>query len=380
MKMRFTIDGSEALERRLAQTCERVREGVIRLCEERKLEALVLGGGYGRGQGGVLRTEAGELPYNDLEFYVFPRGNRLVNRKRYSEALNAFGEELHPAAGLHVEFKIDSLDHFCKEPVSMFSYDLVSGHRLIHGSESLFAGESHHRDAGAIPISEATRLLFNRCTGLLLAREILDTGKLSPPDADFVERNIAKAKLAAGDAVLTVLGQYHWDCRYRHERLLAAHAENAPEWARLHRMHAEGVDFKLHPRLTTKQIDVLNSEHEEVCAVARKVWLWVEGKRLNTHFESIQQYVRTQPASCPGYPAWRNLLLNIKTFGFSGLLTPMAWRYPRERLYKALAMLLWDRSGEEPEWRQDLQLQLRTGAKDWPGMVAVYKSIWPAYG
>src|SRR5206468_4075679 len=78
---RFTLDGSDALENRLAQLCERIFTGVQSLVPSHKLEALVLGGGYGRGQGGVLRTQSGDQPYNDLEFYVFLHGSRQENIK-----------------------------------------------------------------------------------------------------------------------------------------------------------------------------------------------------------------------------------------------------------------------------------------------------------
>ena len=47
-----------------------------------------LGGGYGRGEGGVLRSpESGEdQPYNDLEFYVFTRGSALIAERRFRRA------------------------------------------------------------------------------------------------------------------------------------------------------------------------------------------------------------------------------------------------------------------------------------------------------
>src|SRR6266513_2503014 len=77
---------------------------------------------------------------------------------------------------------------------------MVTGHRWLLGEESLLIGCQHHRQAERIPLSEATRLLMNRCTGLLLAGERLDRASLSRDDADFINRNLAKAKLAFGDA------------------------------------------------------------------------------------------------------------------------------------------------------------------------------------
>ena len=58
MNARFTIDGSDALEDHLARVCESAAEGVLNIVGKARLEALVLGGGYGRGEGGVLTTPA----------------------------------------------------------------------------------------------------------------------------------------------------------------------------------------------------------------------------------------------------------------------------------------------------------------------------------
>ena len=79
---RFTVDGSAGLEQQLARICEKARAELLALFPPDKLEAVLLGGGYGRGEGGVLITQAGDQPYNDLEFYVFLRGANWVNVAR----------------------------------------------------------------------------------------------------------------------------------------------------------------------------------------------------------------------------------------------------------------------------------------------------------
>ncbi len=218
MNARFTIDGSKDLEERLEHICDEVRQGLAAHIPRRHIEAIVLGGGYGRGEGGVLWTESGDQPYNDLEFYVFLRGNRFWQAHRFQKWLHNFGEGMSAEAGIHVEFKIDDARAWKHGPVSMFSYDLVSRHRIILGDNSVFENCGHHLEASAIPLSEATRLMFNRCSGLLLARELLQRDALAGNDADFVGRNLAKMQLALGDAVLTAFGQYHWSTRERHRR------------------------------------------------------------------------------------------------------------------------------------------------------------------
>src|SRR4051794_23190626 len=85
---RFTVDGSDELEEHLERTCQTVLAGVLEIVSPQRLEALLLGGGYGRGEGGVLRTETGDRPYNDLEFYVCLRGRHWSNERRYGAALH----------------------------------------------------------------------------------------------------------------------------------------------------------------------------------------------------------------------------------------------------------------------------------------------------
>ncbi len=380
---RFTLDGSPELERHLARACERVREAVQEAVPSRVLEAVVLGGGYGRGQGGVLRKASGDRPYNDLEFYVLMRGNLLLNDRRYGGLLEKAAKGLSPEAGVHVELKITSRGKFERSPVSMFSYDLAAGHRIFFGDADLFRNCAHHLEAGKIPLHEATRLLFNRCSGLLLAKDFLQCSWFGSAEADFVGRNLAKAQLAFGDAVLTVFGQYHWDCRERHARLMALTvSEELPWLSEVRRQHAAGMEFKLHPVITPPEVrEQLEEQHEELAILGRKVWLWVESRRLKRTFASSRSYALAPVRKCPESPAWRNVLLNMRTFGVGGLLGGGTLRYPRERLFNALNLLLWDeRRAESEECRRTLRRNLRVARAAWPDLLSAYQKIWHSYG
>ncbi len=345
-----------------------------------KLQAVVLAGGYGRGQGGVLKTDSGDHPYNDLEFYLFLHGNPLLNDRRFRHPLDHLGEEL--SAGLHVEFKIDSLDRLRRSAISMFSYDLVAGHRIILGPADLFKDCEHHLLPENIPASEATRLLFNRCTGLLLVEELLRRSTLTDEQADFAGRNLAKAHLAFGDSVLTVFGQYHWSVLERRERLTTlAIREPLPWLDKIRQQYQLAVDFKLHPCRVGNAINPLRSAHRETAALALKIWLWLESKRLQFNFNSPHEYAFHAGQKCPGTPVPRNFLLNLRTFGLKAAFNPMAARYPRERLFNALSLLLWN--GEvtnDQQVQRHLRRQLHSNATDWGSFVTAYKQIWSHYG
>jgi hypothetical protein len=379
---RFTLDGSEALEARLAETCRRVLSGIQSLIPASELEALVLGGGYGRGQGGVFKTESGDLPYNDLEFYVFVRGNILLSERKYRHPLQELGERLSPEAGLHVEFKVYSVEKLRGSAVSMFTYDLVSGHQTIFGNKKTFDGCAHHLVADQIPLHEATRLLFNRCSGLLLAKDFLQRDTLTAEQMDFIGRNLAKARLALGDAVLTAFGQYHWSCTERHHRLnKLATSETLPWLAAVQKHHASGVEFKLHPHAVMMPKAEFEKHHSEVSGLGLQLWLWVESRRLKHPFTSARDYALASLDKCSETARWRNYLLNLKTFGFGAALAPQSLRYPRERLFNALALLLWDdQSLDDSVLKKQLQNQLRTNSSSWKDFIAAYKAIWQNFG
>jgi hypothetical protein len=375
---RFTADGSRELEQHLAVTCRKIAAGVRGLVPSSKLHALLLGGGYGRGEGGVLRTDEGDRPYNDLEFYVCLRGNRHVNELRFGRALHVLGEILTPQAGVEVEFKITSLPELERTRVSMFSYDLIVGHRWLVGDEALLQRCAHHRVAEDIPLSEATRLLMNRCSGLLFAKEKLAKQEFTGADADFVRRNIAKAELALGDALLVAYRSYHWSARERH-RQVERLARSAPmPW--LHdvcRHHAAGVAFKLHPERSRSDHGTLFGLHAQLTDLARDVFLWLEDQRLDASFASTTDYALSTHNKCPELSPRRNWLINARTLGARPFLEARAGRHPRERILHALTLLLWEREAlSSPTLVARLQSELRTNATSFPAFMAAYRDLW----
>jgi len=370
---RFTIDASQALEEELLNLCAKAGEMVRARLPSKVLEAILLGGGYGRGEGGVLRSATGDRPYNDLEFYVFVRGPLLLNERRYQRLLHSCGEELTSYAGIDLEFRVISFGKLRRSCPSMFYYDLVMGHRWIFGDEALLRGCEHHRHPEFIPLAEATRLLMNRCSGLLFAKERLVRDYFSAQDADFVGRNIAKAQLALGDVVLTGLGRYHWSCLQRNHRLDNAFL-NVPWFDSVRALHRQGVDFKLHPLQDGRPREELLAAHNEVRALAMQVWLWLEEKRLNLRFTDVREYALASINKCPETHSLKNLAINLRSFPFrvSG-----AMRYPRNRALNSLPLLLWAwDENPDPAVVRVIKGNLGVNDNSFDSLVRAYQNLW----
>lgn len=393
---RFTRDGGAGLEARLEANCCAVVDGVRAVVGGDHLVGIVLGGGYGRGEGGVLRHRGEELPYNDMEFYVFVRGHAVVRERRLRGPLRELGHALSADAGLEVEFKVLTLDKLQGSAVSMFYYDLVAGHRVVFGDPRLLESCSHHLAADRIPQHEATRLLMNRCSGLLFSRVRLGLRDFGEEDSDYVGRNLAKARLAFGDVVLTVLGRYHWSCVERHSRLCQLRREgglaeelSGIELEPLIDSHAEGVEFKLHPVRDRSTREKLVERHRALTETGRWLWLWVEGRRLGCRFATTGDYIEHGGDKCPEVGVIRRMLVSARAFGPQVLMNRSGWRYPRERLYHGLALLLWGGS-EGPVWGdrgvgsmrnadiERLRRELRVGGETttFEAFVTAYEGLW----
>ncbi len=368
--LRFTRDGSDALESLIGEICAEIGREVSRIVPAHKFQALLLGGGYGRGEGGVLATPDGDAPYNDLEFFLLISGHPRLNERRYGAAIHALEQRMTEKIGIEVEFKILSLESLASSPTTMFYYDLVCGHRVTVGPESVLAGCSHHADPARIPAHEATRLMMNRCSSLLFAAERLSRSAFTREDLDFTARNIAKAQLALGDVVLTSLGKYHWSCIQRHQ-LLSAINEPALPMSDLLAFHKDGVAFKLRPCPDSSTRDELQELHRFVSQSAWAVWMWHERKRLGISTSSPAVYAHGGN-KCPETSAVKNLLVRLRAFGAKGLLS---FRYPREGLLNSLSLLLWapDLVPANLGW---LSRQLVSPVANRQEAIAAYERLW----
>lgn len=171
------------------------------------LAGVVLGGGYGRGEGGAFLFEGAKPKLsNDLDFYVVVEDGADEDAMRnISSALAPVSAKWTEKLGVDVDFCPPKTFWRIKhDEARLMIQELVRGYVDVAGrkGEDLFK-EIVRCDSDRLPVSEAARLMANRGAGLLMAKE-------PSRSADFVNRNINKAILGAGDAKLIAQGRYKW--------------------------------------------------------------------------------------------------------------------------------------------------------------------------
>lgn len=297
--------------------------------------SLVLGGGYGRGEGGVMRGPEGLEFSNDLDYFLFDDAPA-------DPALAAWCREIEKTEtetlGIDVEIKCLRADSLGDPSRSMMFADLVAGHVVVAGDAGFLSRQRSALDFSKIAPEEATRLLWNRGSGLFFSRcrMGLDDGM------KFVIRNHAKLKLALGDGWLCLNGLYTSKCRERGERLAAL--DLPAELSILRQWHAEGVAFKFQPFAGGMTWPELEEESRRLVEAWGVVYRAAEERRLGRRLEDFTAYLAL-PRLLPENSFAKNLGLALRDqLKRGGHLRPLG-DYPRAGVMRALPCLLGLTSG-----------------------------------
>ena len=336
--MIYAKDGSPALNARLADALRRLAADVRDALGD-ELVALILGGGYGRGEGGVVTVDGEERPYNDLDLFLITRDGRPLGGR-----LDAVTERYERELGVEIDFSRPlTIADVRRWPPRLMWRELLDGHVVLRGPDDVLTANAPEALRRPLPAIEATRLLLNRGAGLLWAWRVV-RGAEPPPDPDFVRRNDFKLRLSLGDALLIAHG-LHTTAYAGRDALLAQLGSEDPAGA-LVDVYAEALRFKFTP-------DAFPSDPPDEGRLVESSRLWgdvflcVENLRLGRSWPDLNAYCRWPGPREPELSApccWpKNLVLNLK-LGRLGL------RYPRERLYPWLPRLLGLSRPEPDDW------------------------------
>lgn len=338
----YARHASDQFNCRLHQALGRLSDEVSQALNG-NLVALVLGGGYGRGEGGVVRANGVECPYNDIDLTVIAKQKRAAALK----SLPAIGEQYSQELQVDVDFgrpiTLRDVEHW---PRWLMWFDLLHGHVVLSGPTDVLTAHAPVVLRDPLPAIEATRLLLNRGAGLLWAIRV-DRKLERPRDRDFVRRNYYKCALALGDALLIAYRRFSTPQAGRGERF-GQLAADVPQVAALGLTdtYADALRFKLEPdRLPAAAPGP--SLLSEMAGRWATVFLHVEESRTGRRWPNLEHYaqwcgVREQDQNTPG--RWpRNIARNLQ-------LGTCSWRYPREALLRRLPVLLAPSSSPARDW------------------------------
>lgn len=371
----YTADNNRFIFNKIEDINNEMIQGINESAGIQNFSALVLAGGYGRGEGGIYKSDGSVHLYNDMEYYLFlAPGARCSAREL--QKIHDFADFLTDRHHIKIELRVVNHDWLESEPVSIFTYDLVTKSHVVHGSEDFLSEYKNHQDSALIPVSEAERLLYNRLSGILFSLEKLNKPTLTSEDSDFIGRNIAKLKLAMGDACLTIFGNYHWSSIERNKALKALFEHwvlfDAETQQTVMQYHDEGLRFKLHPETTSKQPAAWAEEIDRILEIAQPIWKWSQNESQEQKAIRIRMGAHDNMLS-----AIRERLKNVRYFGLSDTVNPYNRLSGRERLQKCLWDLILRQRYQWMEFQNNrVQKLLNLLPREGTSLVHRYQLLW----
>lgn len=361
---KYTVYGSPQFDEYIDTVMQQISIRFQASIDTTSVSALILGGGYGRGEGGTLVQPSShdssvlqERLYNDLDLFVISPKIPSYRAKQLNSSLLKLHHELSEEYGIDVDFSdLKPISFLPKAPFTLMWYDLKCAHRTIYGRQNVLKYLPNWKPEN-IPVMEALKLMLNRGMGLFFALQYLETGK-HIDEFDFINRNIYKAYQAIGEAILISEGRYHWSNLERIERIQVTKLSNYTSHTELEQRFLEAMQFKLKPQINPQDQSVLSFRLAEAITIYKEIYYSLWAKYILNHPMAEKRKYSGQPFSdYTGYLAClsdinfgdsgfrsiaKNIYLNLRDSKTISSPLALNLRYPRYRLFYALPWLLFN--------------------------------------
>lgn len=366
---RLTIEGDSRAEAEVTTILREARDLLRDVVPERRLRALLLIGGYGRGEGGVELREGRLRPHNNLDFLFVTRGLDAEERATLLQRAELAVDPLRRRASIGIDLSaIDEWRLRCSPSLVMWC-DMRHGHKTILGDSQFAPGLTQFR-VEAIPHSDVRDLLVNRGTLLVIndwlwrrhtaqlarrRRPWESTGKREAELLRTTRRHRMKAIIGYGDALLFFHGLYHWS--YVEKRRRMTSCPGASDEFR--RAYDEALAFRQRPDYSLGAADAVagldaeRSRQHSLLPLLEQVHLNCESRRLGQELSGWENYaprylgrLMTQDAWSPTawlrrLARWRRSPAIPESVGGAGERWALAAGGPRARLALAFPAIVY---------------------------------------
>ncbi|MEM7252234.1 MAG: hypothetical protein AAF493_12495 [Pseudomonadota bacterium] len=379
---RYTYAGCDTAETVIDDHQHLVAKAVKAAVPAVHLRALVLIGGYGRGEGGVQYRADGPRPYNDYDYFAVVEGVSGSAVNALNAQLKAVAHELETEVGVEVDFALLHYERLAEAERSLMNAEMLWGHRVVMGPSDILS-TMPTMPFESLSLSEFTRLMTNRGSLLLINERDFARNAINTREArEQCVKYFFKSELACGDAILARVGRYDPSYPVKEQRLTVLERELAtPDAATIDR-YTQAVAAKFAPDYDAFVGRDLATWQRIAVEHWRATFAILESRRLG--WEGIEWTAYRSPRVSKGQGADRNLswlrnaYINRREFGFSHLVRAGIWaiRHPRERLVSALPHLLAKPSA--PDQRCTDALMLPPGAS-WSTCTDQYLRLWSRF-
>lgn len=256
---RFSLNGSQKFEEEMTHFFSDLKEQIEKSISPSLYKAIILIGGYGRGEGGVVLSNGKEKAHNNLDFLIISNELMPHQEKQLYERFDKIVRFFCKKIDIGVEFSIIAYKKFIRCGTLVITYDMKKGHKQILGDSSFLRNMSSLKVEN-IPTWDIRNLMVNRGTLLLINDLILKKENLSLADKKMVIKHCIKAIIGYGDALLFYLGEYDYSYATKQKRM----REQKEVSLKFRKLYDAAMNFRFNPDYETYLEKDLNLLVEKV--------------------------------------------------------------------------------------------------------------------
>lgn len=271
---KYTLTGSTEFDSLIDKQLELITEEILNLIPQQDIAAILLGGGYGRGEGGVLIEDDKEYLYNDYDLFVILKNISYFKKREYQNKIQLIHQKFTPLFKIDVDVgPLQTVNAISKAPHWMMWYELKNGHKVLWGNKSIerYFPDYSHED---MPIMEAYRLLLNRGVGLILCKQHFETYD-EIESQEFILRNIRKAQLAMGDAFLIKKRKFHFSYKKRSEIFVELEKDEDLTRLGIFDYYKTAYEFKERPHKAFLSKEEYLIEYQQTLNIYESLYNWI---------------------------------------------------------------------------------------------------------
>lgn len=238
--MSYTVQKNPQMDQQVKSDLSVIRNHLLDVFDD--MVGLVLVGGFGRGEGGLLFQDGRYRPENDYDFEM------ITTQRVDTEKLHHTERNLAQTLGVkwvHIESR--TKQDLPTLPFTQYVYDLKYGGRIIYGPDTLLDAipEMPH---SAMPVCEGEKLLHTRLWCFLGAYSAeFEKREPTQEETAFLISQMSKALLAICDAQLMLKKDYQVKYAQKSQHFLEKVSapedlKNLIKWATQYKLNPEEAE------------------------------------------------------------------------------------------------------------------------------------------
>ena len=297
----YTINNIKLSNQKINCDMEIIKKVII--SEIKNVKAIILTGGFGRGEGSVIFKDNICQPLNDYDLVV------VTNHSAPPIKLEAIRVDLAKLCGIRqVDISLVKYKNFSNMSFTMANYDLLNASKLIYGSLDGISNKPVWNPK-KLPLKEGVMPLFLFLSSLI--QSYPKHKELNQNEIFWSYQQITKSILGWSAAMLIFKGLYDSSYNQRNQLFQKEFTENKS----LCRLVELATEFKLNP--------ILNP-----CTLSELSKLWNEARL--SHMESLKLLLPSFYSI--NFSSWDNLVIKHKN-SFTNIIKMMLSRIFRRHHY-----------------------------------------------